>query len=370
MATLFKRVRRAIATRRSLFETTGYPTEHEPMAGPSPVVDLEADPVAEAEVLAERAAALAEQGKPRDAALVARRVLDLATPDAANCQALGDILLAGGEEEAAAAMFRTGLAADASVPALHIGLCRALRATGRIADALTVARDAAARFPEEAAPREACGDLELAQGLIADAEASFSAGLRINRRDVACHRGLIEALHRTGRLDEAATAAREAVALLPGRNGLRSAAVRVLLAQGDLDGAEAMFRDGLARDETVIGFHLGLAETLGRARRFEDGIAAAERGLSLFPDSLPLLAQLARLQLWAGRLEAAELGFRAGIGVDPEFPAFAHGLADTLRRQGRLAEAEALVREAEARFPGNEAFGTLRARVEADRLAA
>ncbi|MGY6553268.1 MAG: diguanylate cyclase domain-containing protein [Wenzhouxiangella sp.] len=97
---------------------------------------------------------------------------------------------------------------------------------------------------------------------------------------------------------------------------------------------------------------------LGRVGEYERGIEHGERAVVLALsggqdlDVCIALQRLAPVYKWAGRLDEAERAYRDGlayceaIGNDLFVGVLAHGLADLLRSQQRLQEAEALARRA------------------------
>ncbi len=148
----------------------------------------------------------------------------------------------------------------------------------------------------------------------------------------------------------------------------------VLVKTGDLDGGSPLLRASLheiTEPNADLWFLTGLgqmAEALGQAGRFADGIATVERGLDrsrrgwLAPELLRIKGELLLLQGTTGTTEAVEDVFRRALdgarrqkSLSWELRA-ATSLARLLRKQGRHADAIARLKPVYGRF--TEGFGT------------
>ena len=148
----------------------------------------------------------------------------------------------------------------------------------------------------------------------------------------------------------------------------------VLVKTGDLDGGSPLLRAGLheiTEPNADLWFLTGLgqmAEALGQAGRFADGIATVERGLDrsqrgwLAPELLRIKGELLLLQGTTGTTEAVEGVFRRALDGAREHgtPSWelraATSLARLLRHQGRTADATTCLQPVYDRF--TEGFGT------------
>jgi predicted ATPase len=148
----------------------------------------------------------------------------------------------------------------------------------------------------------------------------------------------------------------------------------LLVKTGDLDGGLPLLRAGLheiTEPNADLWFLTGLgqmAEALGQAGRFADGIAAVERGLDrsqggwLAPELLRIKGELLLLQGTIGTSEAVEDAFRQALDKGRRQQALswelraAISLARLMCRQGRDADAIACLKPVYDRF--TEGFGT------------
>jgi predicted ATPase/DNA-binding winged helix-turn-helix (wHTH) protein len=142
----------------------------------------------------------------------------------------------------------------------------------------------------------------------------------------------------------------------------------VLVKTGDLDGGSPLLRASLHEitgSNADLWFLTGLgqmAEALGQAGRFADGIATVERGLDrsqrgwLAPELLRIKGELLLLQGTTGTTEAVEDVFRRALDGAHEqgTPSWelraATSLARLLRHQGRTADATTCLRPVYDRF--------------------
>jgi predicted ATPase len=148
----------------------------------------------------------------------------------------------------------------------------------------------------------------------------------------------------------------------------------LLVKTGDLDGGSPLLRAGLheiTEPNADLWFLTGLgqmAEALGQAGRFADGIATVERGLDrsqrgwLAPELLRIKGELLLLQGTTGTTEAVEGVFRRALDGAREHGApswelrAATSLARLMHSQGRDADAIACLKPVYGRF--TEGFGT------------
>src|SRR6266851_2938572 len=148
----------------------------------------------------------------------------------------------------------------------------------------------------------------------------------------------------------------------------------LLVKTGDLDGGSPLLRAGLheiTEPNADLWFLTGLgqmAEALGQAGRFADGIATVERGLDrsrrgwLAPELLRIKGELLLLQGTTGTTEAVEDVFRRALDGAREHgtPSWelraATSLARLLRHQGRTGDATTCLQPVYDRF--TEGFDT------------
>jgi tetratricopeptide (TPR) repeat protein len=153
---------------------------------------------------------------------------------------------------------------------------------------------------------------------------------------------LLPALDRDGRA-EAIRACRQAVALAPEDWVLQRNLGELLLKAGDLAGAETCCRQVTRLLPHYVMGYLELGLVLVQAKRPAEAISQFEAGLSIKPDSVPLLNGQAMALLRLGKPEAAIHRFLKALELRPE-------ACETYLNLGTLLEASGRKEEAKDRF--------------------
>lgn len=281
--------------------------------------------VAEAEALLERAQA-ADAASP----LLARE--------------RGELLEALGRDAQAAVQLDQALAAEPGDFELRRRLARAYVRLGKLdlARGLFVGPDGAE--PAEPEALRALVGLDLGLGDLAGAErrlrALLQAGGNADDREL-----LAVLLQRQGRLDEAAQAYRQVLALEPGRGTAWARLAASLEAGGDTAAALRALEGGLQAlpDSALLADLLGrLSYRLGLYDRSEDAFGRVLEEDPTDADSL-LHRGLARLKL--RRYAEAEQDFQALAGLRGDAPGQWYGLALALILQKKYGPAEAALKK-------------------------
>lgn len=152
----------------------------------------------------------------------------------------------------------------------------------------------------------------------------------------------------------------------------------LLAARGDVAGAEAAFRDALARDPVFLSALVNMADFEARRGRNDAALALLARATEAHPDSAEAQFAWALAQVRAGRGDAALAPLGRAVALAPDQPRYAYARALALNGLGRGAEARAALRETLARTPRHRdsliALATMERdagnAAEAERLAA
>jgi tetratricopeptide (TPR) repeat protein len=192
--------------------------------------------------------------------------------------------------------------------------------------------------------------------------------------DIEAHLGLAIAMNELGRRDEAAAAAKAALALSPAHTGARLAFVQAglrsreaalraeaaamadsLLQSGNLDGW--LLEDQLARaalmDSTTssVPFQQGLLEL--KAGRAAEAATRFERAVALEPQSAGAFLNLGIARYQSGSPSAAIADFRRAVAINGELTVASLLLGQALTAVDSLAAAESTYREVLAREATN-----------------
>jgi tetratricopeptide (TPR) repeat protein len=141
-----------------------------------------------------------------------------------------------------------------------------------------------------------------------------------------------------GRLEEAAAAFEEALALQPAAETL-AALGELRLRRGDAPGAETLLRQALERRPHDALLHTALGEARHRQRGFDEAQAAYRRALELDPQHLAAYVRLSESLRETERLDEAEAVARAAVALDDESAAAHVVLGAALKSRGRLKKA-------------------------------
>lgn len=252
-----------------------------------------------------------------DAELQITRALQLSPGDSWNWALLGRIKERRQEPAAAARAYQIALRQRPDQAETQTSLARALAAAGQGDRARQVLSQVSTAAPDSAVTWLQLGLRELEQKRYADAEHALRKSLEIDPRSVAALVGLAMLQAHTGREAEATARLREALTLRPD-----DPEALLLLAQQRVRARDL----GEARE--LLLRLLRQKNARPQARRLLAGIYEEQRA---YPAALELYQQLV-------------------AGEKPE-PGDWVGLGKTLVQQGRLAEAEAPLREAERLRP-------------------
>jgi len=186
------------------------------------------------------------------------------------------------------------------------------------------------------------GNLYAAEGKDKEAERQYRRALEIDDQLYLARANLAMLLAAGGRLDEAETLLREASAQQPENAALAFNLGLLLAERGEAAEAEAALRAALAADPRLAPAAFNLAVLVGEQRPVE-AVALARQAATLRPDDPRYAWTLAFYLQRSGDLRGAEATLDALLRAHPEY-ADAYGLlAEVYARQGRAAEAQALI---------------------------
>lgn len=104
--------------------------------------------------------------------------------------------------------------------------------------------------------------------------------------------------------------------------------------QGDLKGAEALYREALASNADLVDAWRNLGAMLRQQGRSAEGLPCSEQAVRLRPDDQSLWSNLGNVLRDLGRLEDSRQAFERAIQLAPQLLGPRLGLAITLNRSG------------------------------------
>jgi predicted CXXCH cytochrome family protein len=195
------------------------------------------------------------------------------------------------------------------------------------------------------------GNLYVALGRPADAEAQFRRALQIDGHSFAAQANLARLLAGQGRLDEAEGLLREARSARPRDAGLSFNLGLLLAERGNRGEAEQLLRAALEADPRMAPAAYNLAVIVGE-RRVHEALALARKATALRPEDPRYAWTLGYFQARASDLRGAAATLEALLRDHPDYDDGWPLLAEVYARQGRRAEAEELARRRPRPGPG------------------
>lgn len=259
---------------------------------------------------------------------------------------VGALHMERGNYSEAERLARKAIKCAPSVEVGHKLLIDTLEAQGRRQDAIDDMRDFIASVRPDVGMHTRFAGLLMRNQDFAEAELAYRKALRLKPTDATALRGRAEALDRMGRPAQAVAALREAIAAGGSDASLHGALAALLLRVDDLAGAEAAYREALALNPQGSTIHRALADLLDRQGRGAEAIHILREAAGSRAADASVLGALAALLTRQGDAQGAEAAYREAIRRSPASAGTAHrGLAETLDRQNRRAEAIKVLRD-------------------------
>ena len=174
-----------------------------------------------------------------------------------------------------------------------------------------------------------------------DALAALETAAKLLSRDPESQTNLGNVLRARGRLDEAVSCHRRAIALKPdyaeAHNNLGSA----LRDSKGPDQAVASYRQAISIKPDFAMAHMNLGDTLLALGRLDEAARSYRRVLHFRPDSVEAHNNLGNALRDSGRLEEAAASYRRAVAIRPDYAKLHNNLGNALLDLGRIEEAVA-----------------------------
>jgi predicted O-linked N-acetylglucosamine transferase (SPINDLY family) len=304
-----------------------------------------------------RAAILAANARPEEAAVALEAALALDPTDAMLRYQRGSLTLARGRAAEAIADLECALARDPDFAAAQNDLGQACLRAGRASEAVAILRDARTRHPGDATIAFSLAQAERAAGAPAAALAAVEASLQIRPLAPDAWLLLLALLGERGSPAERARAARAAASVLPGHAATLDAAGRTLALTGELDEGIRLLERAVTLAPDYLPALVNLGITHMRRGERDRARACLERAARLAPRHSGVQFNLANLAHRSGRTAEALAHLAAAIAVAPDFALAHHYRASwLLESKGSLEEALRHAAHACALEPDNAQF--------------
>ena len=156
----------------------------------------------------------------------------------------------------------------------------------------------------------------------------------------------------TGDADEAETAYRRALAIVPGSPDALIGLAAALADAGRAAEAERTYRRAIAAQPRYAASHVEYGSFLFRQGRARDAIAPWQRAIALEPDNPSALNNLGAAYLYAGDFERAAAAFSRSLAIKPTRTAYSNA-GTGLYYHGRFGEAAEMFRKATELMPSD-----------------
>ena len=153
-------------------------------------------------------------------------------------------------------------------------------------------------------------------------------------------------LHQAGRLAEAETLYRQALAFDPRHADSLHCLGALNHQMGRGDAAVALYRQAIALNPRAASYHSNLGLTLEAQGKLDEAAASYRRALSIRPGDPEANFNLGNALVGLGRSTEAEASYRKAVALRPNYPEAHNNLGAALQNQSRFDEAVASFRRA------------------------
>jgi Flp pilus assembly protein TadD len=188
-------------------------------------------------------------------------------------------------------------------------------------------------------------------GRLDEAESSFKQAIALKPDFAEAYSSLGNTLQKQLRLDEAENSYNKAIALKPGYAEAHSNLGVALQDLGRFEEAEDSFKKAIELKTDFAEAHSNLGNTLKELGRLEEAQASYTQAVALKPDFAEAHSSLGAIFKALGKSDEALASYRQAILLKPDYAEAHFNLGNTIREQGRFDEAEAGYRQAIALKP-------------------
>jgi superkiller protein 3 len=261
---------------------------------------------------------------------------------------LGNALRAQGKLAEAVAAHQEAIRLRPDLAAAHSNLGNALRTQGKLVEAVAAYREAIRLRPDLAEPHSNLGIALQVQGKLAEAVAAYREAIRLRPNLAQAHSNLGVALRDQGKLAEAVAACTEAVRLRPAFAEAHNHLGNALRAQGKLAEAVAAYQEAVRLRPDLAQAHGNLGLALQVQGKLAEAVAAYQEAVRLRPNLAEVHNNLGVALRDQGKLTEAVAAYKEAIRLRPGYAEAHSNLGNALLAQGPSALAEAVAAYQEA----------------------
>ena len=216
--------------------------------------------------------------------------------------------------------YQTLLEATPDDASLHDGLAHSYIELGRVAEAISHARESVRLEPASNDAHYNLATVLAASGQFDEADRNFREAIQLNPADTYAHNSLGALLFTMGRPGEALDEFREAVRIDPLYANAHNNLGVTLQKMGRIDEAVAEFRQAMRIVPDHPDLHYNLADALRLRGQLDDAISAYMRALAMNPDHERACFHLATVLEARSRYPEAMDYYRRALALKPNEP--------------------------------------------------
>ena len=282
--------------------------------------------------------ALLRQGKEALPAL--HKSAELMADDPEAHRNLGASLCEQGQWALGLESFRRALALAPLDADCQVEAADALRALGRVREAVPLYQRALQINPQYVEAQNNLGNAFLELGQPAEAAACFQLALRLRPDDAQILCNLGNAEQRLGHLDEALAVTRRAVARDPRLSVAHNQLGFVLSNLGQREEGAASYRQALALNPGYVDALNNLGNVLRDMGQRREAVPLYEQAIKLDPRGVETHWNLGSVLFELRRVQEALESYRRALALNPDYAPAQLSMAMAMRQQRRPAEAE------------------------------
>jgi tetratricopeptide (TPR) repeat protein len=213
-------------------------------------------------------------------------------------------------------------------------------------DALAALETAAKLLSRDPESQTNLGNVLRARGRLDEAVSCHRRAIALKSDYAEAHNNLGSALRDSKRPDQAVASYRQAISIKPDFAMAHMNLGDTLLALGRLDEAARSYRRVLQFRPDSVEAHNNLGNALRDSGRLEEAAASYRRAVAIRPDYAKLHNNLGNALLDLGRIEEAVASYSRALELEPDFAKAHSNLGSAFRELAKLDEAEASYRRA------------------------
>ena len=287
-----------------------------------------------------------QAGRLHEAERLYRQILAADPRHADSLHLLGVIAYQVGRHDLAADLINRAITINVNDPVYHSNLSNALKAQGRLDEAVACCRKAIYLKPGFAEAHNNLGNALKDQGKLDEAVACYRQALVLKPDFAEVHNNLGNALKDQRKLDEAVDCYRQALVLEPDYAEAHNNLGITLKDQGKLDEAVDCYRQALVLEPDYAEAHNNLGITLKDQGKLDEAVACFRQALVRKPEYAEVHNNLGSALKEQGKLDEAVACLRQALVLKADSAEVHNNLGNALKDQGVLDEAVALYRRA------------------------